>query len=59
MANKVYLKKDVKLKAGFLKDAEEIFESSLEQLDFEEKQASADIINEWVRQNLTLKRTTS
>ncbi|XP_073953255.1 antichymotrypsin-2-like [Choristoneura fumiferana] len=48
MANKIYLKKDIKIKPEFLKDAEQIFESSLEQLDFEEKIASADTINEWV-----------
>ncbi|KAI8420402.1 hypothetical protein MSG28_008900 [Choristoneura fumiferana] len=48
VANRVYLQLGSELKPGVKKDAEEVFESSLEQLDFKESVAAAGAINKWV-----------
>ncbi|XP_073954095.1 serine protease inhibitor 3/4-like, partial [Choristoneura fumiferana] len=50
VANKVYLKKGGELKPGIEKDAKNVFQSSLDQLDFNESEAAAATINNWVAQ---------
>ncbi|KAI8420385.1 hypothetical protein MSG28_008895 [Choristoneura fumiferana] len=48
IANKIYVIKNSELKPQIQKDAEEVFESSVEQLDFTDSKAAANTINEWV-----------
>ncbi|KAI8420411.1 hypothetical protein MSG28_008908 [Choristoneura fumiferana] len=50
VANKVYLKKSAELKSGIKKDAKNVFQASLKQLDFNDKEAAVDTINNWVAQ---------
>ncbi|KAI8420406.1 hypothetical protein MSG28_008904 [Choristoneura fumiferana] len=50
VANKVYLKKGAELKSGIKKDAKNVFQASLKQLDFNDKEAAVDTINNWVAQ---------
>ncbi|XP_061726100.1 alaserpin-like isoform X2 [Cydia pomonella] len=48
MANKVYFTNKSKLQPDIQKDAEEVFQSALEQLDFTESAAAAGAVNKWV-----------
>ncbi|XP_073954089.1 antichymotrypsin-2-like isoform X2 [Choristoneura fumiferana] len=57
LANKVYLKEGGELKPGIKEDAKKIFQASLEQLDFDNKEAAAKTINNWVAQNTNNKIT--
>ncbi|KAI8420381.1 hypothetical protein MSG28_008895 [Choristoneura fumiferana] len=50
IANKIYVIKNSELKPQIQKDAEEVFESSVEQLDFTDSKAAANTINEWLLQ---------
>ncbi|XP_061726108.1 antichymotrypsin-2-like [Cydia pomonella] len=49
MANKVYVTNKSKLQPDIQKDAKEVFQSALEQLDFTESAAAAGAVNKWVR----------
>ncbi|KAI8420398.1 hypothetical protein MSG28_008899 [Choristoneura fumiferana] len=57
VANRVYLQMGSELNPGIKKDAEEVFESSLEQLDFTENVAAASAINKWVAEKTNDKIT--
>ncbi|KAI8420405.1 hypothetical protein MSG28_008903 [Choristoneura fumiferana] len=57
VANKVYLQKGGELKPGIEKDAKKVFQSSLDQLDFNDSEAAANTINNWVAQQTNDKIT--
>ncbi|XP_073954074.1 antichymotrypsin-2-like isoform X2 [Choristoneura fumiferana] len=57
VANKVYLHKGGELKPGIDEDAKKVFQSSLDQLDFNDSKASANTINNWVAQQTNDKIT--
>ncbi|XP_073954090.1 serine protease inhibitor 3/4-like [Choristoneura fumiferana] len=57
VANRVYLQLGSELKPGVKTDANEVFESSLEQLDFNESVAAAGAINKWVAEKTDYKIT--
>ncbi|XP_061718836.1 serine protease inhibitor 3/4-like isoform X2 [Cydia pomonella] len=48
IANKIYVKHGGALKAALKKDAEEVFQASLEQIDFTQSNNAANAINKWV-----------
>ncbi|XP_061726045.1 antichymotrypsin-2-like [Cydia pomonella] len=47
-ANRIYVSKHGTLKPGIQKDSVEVFGSSLQQVDFMEKEGAADSINKWI-----------
>ncbi|XP_073954083.1 alaserpin-like [Choristoneura fumiferana] len=50
VANKIYIKNCAELKPGVKKDYEEIFESSIEHIDFSVQGAAANAIKNWFRE---------
>ncbi|XP_063626177.1 serine protease inhibitor 3/4-like isoform X2 [Cydia splendana] len=48
IANKIYVKQGAALKVTLKKDAEEVFQASLEQIDFTQSDNAANAINKWV-----------
>ncbi|XP_047992729.1 serine protease inhibitor 3/4-like isoform X2 [Leguminivora glycinivorella] len=48
IVNKIYIKKGAALKPALKKDAEEVFNASLEQVDFRHGNCTANAINTWV-----------
>lgn len=47
-ANKIFIKKDFKVKKDFLNTAHEVFQSGVENVDFLKKEETASHINQWV-----------